>query len=327
MLGLPALKIPKTNPQSPEKIALGADLFEDTTFSQNQTISCASCHQAERAFSDGQTKAIGIHSSVGHRNSPTLINSAYYDLFFHDGRSPSLEHQVIQPMLNPIEHGLRHEQDILAIVQANPDYVTRFETIFTIQKNEITIQHIAKTLASYIRSLIKANTDFDRYYFGRDKSLLSIEAARGLKIFRRKGNCANCHEISWNQALFTDNRFYNIGIGSDKLQQQFPKLLTKPNEILSELNTAQLSELGRYQVTRIQNDIGKFKTPTLRNIDLTAPYMHDGSLKTLEEVVDYYDQGGKINPWLDPAIFPLNLTDQEKKDLVAFMKSLSNSPD
>jgi cytochrome c peroxidase len=186
-----------------------------------------------------------------------------------------------------------------------------------------------KAIASYERTLISGNSSFDQYYFGRDKSQLSPSAARGLRVFRRKGNCANCHEISWDNALFMDNQFYNIGVESQALApiiETFVTALkqgTSPEPIA--LTDAQKSALGRFQVTGVIKDVGKFKTPTLRNIALTAPYMHDGSVKTLADVVEYYDQGGHANPFLDAAIFPLHLTDQEKKDLVAFMQSLTGA--
>jgi cytochrome c peroxidase len=185
-----------------------------------------------------------------------------------------------------------------------------------------------KAIASYERTLISGNSSFDQYYFGRDKSQLSPSAARGLRVFRRKGNCANCHEISWDNALFMDNRYYNIGVESQQLIPIMDIFVTALKQGASPepiaLTDAQKSALGRFQVTGVISDVGKFKTPTLRNIALTAPYMHDGSVKTLTEVVEYYDQGGHANPFLDAAIFPLHLTDQEKKDLVAFMASLTS---
>ena len=175
--------------------------------------------------------------------------------------------------------------------------------------------------------MISGDSAFDRYFFAGDRKALSDSAARGLRIFRRKGNCANCHEISWNNALFTDNRFYNIGVGFQRIAAQLDAYLASlkdKNARPYNLNNQQLSELGRFSVTRVATDIGKFRTPTLRNIALTAPYMHDGSQKTLEDVVNYYDKGGDKNPYLDPAIFPLGLMRQEKSDLVEFLKSLTS---
>jgi cytochrome c peroxidase len=208
-----------------------------------------------------------------------------------------------------------------------------FERSFAIKPDQVTIDHVAKAIAAYERTLIAGNSRFGRFFFGRDKSALSASERRGLNIFRRKGNCANCHEISWDHALFTDNRFYNIGIGFSPLTQ-VPKLvesIQSGSVEIPELSPVQKSALGRFNVTRLAGDTGKFKTPTLRNIALTAPYMHDGSLKSLKEVIEYYDRGGDKNPFLDPAIFPLRLSPQEKMDLGAFLNALTSrafeSPD
>ncbi|MCK5872496.1 MAG: cytochrome-c peroxidase, partial [Methylococcales bacterium] len=299
LLGLPPLVIPKDNPQTPEKIALGQRLFNDKRLSADGSVSCASCHHADKAFTDGLKTAQGIKGLTGARNAPTVMNSAFYTSFFVDGRSDSLEAQALGPLTNPIEHGLKNHQAIIDIVSVDIDYQRDFKAIF---KGKISTDLIAKAIASYERTLIGGNSPFDQYFFAGKKNVLSESAERGSRIFRRKGNCANCHEISWDHALFTDNRFYNIGIGFNVLKPVLPSLLKSPTTTLSAL---QRSETGRYQVTKVVKDLGKFKTPTLRNIALTAPYMHDGSLKTLAEVIDYYDKGGDKNLYLDAAIFPL----------------------
>ena len=172
--------------------------------------------------------------------------------------------------------------------------------------------------------MISVNSPFDRYFFGIDQSVLSESAAGGSRIFRRKGNCANCHEISLNNALFSDNRFYNIGVSFKRLAPVLEALVAGKNLDDLALTDVQRSELGRFNVTKTLADLGKFKTPTLRNIALTAPYMHDGSMKTLEEVIEHYDKGGDKNRFIDARIFPLHLTQQEKADLVAFMKALTS---
>ncbi|MDC9728883.1 MAG: cytochrome c peroxidase [Methyloprofundus sp.] len=325
-LGLPALIIPANNLQTPDKISLGQQIFNDPQFSKNGKISCASCHLKDLAFTDGKKTAAGISGLTGTRNAPTIVNAAFFETLFVDGRASSLEDQALQPMLNSIEHGLKSQHEILSIVLKNAHYKQQIQKIFKVSEAEISSQHIAKALASFERTLVSGNSKFDQYYFAQDRSQLSKSAARGLLIFKRKGNCANCHEISWNNALFTDNRFYNIGVGSKILQPIETELVTalKKSENYP-LNNQEKSELGRFNVTHIIKDIGKFKTPTLRNIALTAPYMHDGSLATLEEVIEYYDKGGNKNLFLDPAIFPLHLTDEEKNDLVEFMKSLTSS--
>jgi cytochrome c peroxidase len=326
--GLPPVPIPADNPQTAEKIALGQLLFNDKRFSGDGSISCSSCHIPEKAFTDGLAVAKGIYQQTGTRNSPTIVNAAFYTRLFLDGREPSLEKQALGPLTNPIEHGLKDHQQIVDIVRRDPSYQNQFTKVFGIATDKITINHVVKAIASFERTLVTGNSAFDDYFFNAKRSRLSASAARGEKIFRRKGNCANCHEISWNNALFTDNQFYNIGVGFKRLQPVLDKFLaalaTGQNPANFKLTDFQRSELGRFNVTTVISDIGKFKTPTLRNIALTAPYMHDGSVQTLEEVVEYYDQGGEKNRFLDPAIFPLKLTAQEKKDLVAFMQSLTS---
>lgn len=327
-LGLPPLQVPVDNPQSAEKSALGRQLFNDRRFSGDGTISCASCHLPDKAFTDGLPVARGIAGQTGTRNAPTVVNAAFYSSLFLDGREPSLEQQALGPFVNPIEHGLKNHQQIVDMVRGDDGYVAQFQRVFGITAEHIDIDHVVKAIASYERTLIDGDSAFDRYYFGRDRSALSDSAARGLRIFRRKGNCSNCHEISWNNALFTDNRFYNIGVGFQRLQPVLDEFLQAlrqgedPGQF--ELSAWQRSELGRFNVTRVIADIGRFRTPTLRNIARTGPYMHDGSVETLEEVVEYYDKGGEKNRFLDAAIFPLHLTDQEKKDLVAFLRSLTS---
>ena len=330
LLGLPELPIPSQNPQSAEKIALGKRLFNDPRLSQDGTISCASCHNQQRAFTDGQTVAVGIRQQTGFRNAPTVVNAAFYQSLFLDGRAASLEEQALGPVLNPIEHGLKNKQQIVAIVQQDPYYQRQFYQVFNSNDAGITAQQIAQAIASFERTLIAGNSAFDRYLFGRDRQALNLSEARGMRLFRRKGNCSNCHEIGGKDALFMDNRFYNLGVGFDKVNPKIAEFVAslRAGESADKyaFSAAQQAELGRFNVSHIIADIGKFKTPTLRNIALTAPYMHDGSIKTLEEVVDYYDKGGDKNPFLDSAIFPLHFTDQEKLDLVAFLKALTSEP-
>ena len=329
LLGLPKLSIPNHNSQSPEKIALGKKLFNDKRLSQDGTISCASCHDEQRAFTDGQKVAVGIRQQTGFRNAPTVINAAFYQTLFLDGRAASLEEQALGPFLNPIEHGLKNKQQIVEIVRQDQQYQQQFAKVFNAVDSAITAEQIAQAIASFERTLIAGNSAFDRYLFGRDRQALNQSEARGMRLFRRKGNCANCHEISGKDALFMDNRFYNLGVGFAKVNSQIAEFVQalRAGENADEFafTDAQRAELGRFNVTHIIADIGKFKTPTLRNIAITAPYLHDGSVNTLEEVVEYYDKGGVKNPFLDSAIFPLHLTDQEKQDLVAFLKALTSA--
>jgi len=326
LLGLPELPSIINNPQTPAKIALGKHLFNDVRLSQDGTVSCASCHQQSKAFTDGQKVAVGIRGQQGLRNAPTVVNAAYYQHLFVDGRASSLEEQALGPFLNPIEHGLKSKRQLVKLVEQDANYKKQFASVFA--NSAITAVKITSAIASFERTLIAGNSAFDRYLFGRDRKALTQSEARGMRLFRRKGNCANCHEISGKDALFMDNRFYNLGVGFARVNPEIDYILgalRQGNKLEAlALSKVQQAELGRFNVTHIIADIGKFKTPTLRNIALTAPYMHDGSLDTLEAVVEYYDKGGYKNPYLDAAIFPLHFTQQEKQDLVAFLKALTS---
>lgn len=327
-LGLPPLTLPADNLQIPEKIDLGKRLFNDKRLSADGSISCTSCHLPDKAFTDGLPVAKGLNGQNGTRNAPTIVNAAFYETLFLDGRANSLEDQAAGPLFNPIEHGLQDQQVIVNLIQRDLKYAEAFGKAFAIQAKAINMGHVTKAIASYERTLITGNSPFDRYLFGQDHSALSASAERGLGIFKNKGNCVTCHEISWNNALFTDNRFYNIGVGFKQLTPVLEKLIAyidqgnNPDDF--PLTVQQRSELGRFNVTQDLADIAKFKTPTLRNIALTAPYMHDGSMLTLEEVIDHYDQGGDKNRFIDTKIIPLHLSQQEKQDLVAFMKALTS---
>ncbi|MCK5190413.1 MAG: cytochrome-c peroxidase, partial [Methylococcales bacterium] len=195
-LGLPPLSIPKDNFQTADKIELGRLLFNDTRFSADGSVSCSSCHHSDKAFTDGRNVAKGIYQQTGTRNAPTVINSAFYHTLFLDGRAKSLEEQALGPFINPIEHGLQDYKKIINIVQSDEIYTEQFKKVFNISDNQISIEHVAKAIASFERTLISGNSPFDQYYFGRDHTRLSESEARGLRLFRRKGNCANCHEIS-----------------------------------------------------------------------------------------------------------------------------------
>lgn len=327
-LGLPPLTIPADNPQSLEKIALGKRLFNDKRFSADSSISCASCHLPDKAFTDGLPAARGLKGQLGTRNAPTIVNAAFFETLFLDGRADSLEAQVLGPMINTIEHGLPDQQLIVDLIRQDRSYIEAFSKAFAIHADGINISHVTKAIASYERTLISGDSLFDRYLFGKDHSVLSTSAERGLTIFKNKGNCVTCHEISWNNVLFTDNRFYNIGVGFKHLTPVLDEFIASINQGNNPdgfpLTALQRSELGRFNVTKDLADVGKFKTPSLRNIALTAPYMHDGSMKTLEEVIEHYDKGGDKNRFIDTKIFLLHLTQQEKQDLVAFMKALTS---
>jgi cytochrome c peroxidase len=337
-LGLPPVPIPADNPQTPEKIALGQALFEDKRMSGDGTVSCSSCHSADKAFSDNRPVAEGINQSKGTRNAPTVLNAAYYTHQFWDGRRPSLEAQAKDPLTNSVEHGLKDHGQALDIIRKDGVYSTQFKNVFGVEPDKITIDHVSMAIASFERTLIAGDSPFDRYQYGGDKTAMSLEAVRGLDLFRGKAKCSSCHTVGPTSATFTNNSFHNLGVGFSKVEPRMYEIVNafraavasgKPVDELV-LKEADVSQLGRVLVTITPDAldskaIGRFKTPTLRNIDLTAPYMHDGSLATLEDVINLYNQGNVKNPRLDPLFKPLNLTDLEKADLLAFIKALTSS--
>ena len=334
-LGLPAVPVPEDNTQTKEKIALGKKLFEDKRFSTDGTVSCATCHDAAKAFADGLPVAEGINKLKGTRNSPTVINAVYYTSQFWDGRRPSLEEQAKDPFLNPVEHGLGKEQNfhrfIIDIIQKDPDYPREFRAVFGVDKKDITIDHVVKAIASFERTVISGDSPFDMYQYGGDKNALSEPAKRGLELYKGKARCQECHMISEKYALFTDNKFHNLGVGFKQIRPRLRQLVRevkmsrKKGKEMDEsiLTKNDISELGRFVITGKTSDLGAFKTPTLRNIAVTGPYMHDGSMATLQEVMELYNKGGEKNPFLG-SVRVLNLTDQEIKDIIAFLESLTS---
>lgn len=302
-LGLPPLDIPADNPPTPETIALGKELYFSRVLSVDGTLSCATCHDPENGFADPRRVSIGVHGKSGSRNSPTILNAAFNRFQFWDGRADSLESQVSGPMLNSLEMGHTLEgveRNVAESAQLRPLFEQAFGS------GRPTMEKITKAIASFERTLLSGNSPFDRFQYGGDTSALTDSAQRGLAVFRdpKKGNCAVCHTIEGRYALFSDGKFHNLGVGLNP--------------------EGELTDLGRYAVTKQDKDKGAFRTPSLRNVSRTAPYMHDGSLKTLKEVVDFYVGGGSSNEFLDTEIRALShLTQQERSDLVAFLESLS----
>ncbi len=302
-LGLPPVPVPAGNPPTAETIALGRKLFYDKRISVDATISCASCHDPKFGFADAKQFSDGVGGKKGGRNAPTVINSAYSTLQFWDGRAPSLEKQAEGPMGNPVEMA-HNAPDVEKKLSADPVYRAEFDKAFG--PGPITYEKASMAMASFERTVLSGNSPFDRYLYGGDKKALSAGAIRGLAVFRdaKKGNCAVCHSVGEKDALFTDNKFHNLGAGMDA--------------------KGELTDLGRFAVTNQEADRGAFRTSMLRDIAQTAPYMHDGSLKTLKDVVDFYVGGGNSNPNRDKEIKSLDhLTKQERADLVTFLESLT----
>jgi cytochrome c peroxidase len=339
LLGLPPVPIPANNPQNPAKIALGDKLFHDKRFSVDGTVSCSKCHDDNQAFTDGLPVSAGHHGLTGTRNAPTVLNAAFNASQFWDGREPDLESQSKQPLLNPVEHGLTDHKQVLEIIRTDPDYLATFQTVFDVSAKKLTIDHVAQAIASFERTLIAGNSPFDRYYFKGQTDAMTSAQIRGFELFIGQGRCVSCHTIEQDHALFTDGKFHNIGVGINRIQQDIPRLTQAFLEAKNKggqvdamvLTDKKSSELGRFAVTDELSQIGAFKTPTLRNIELTAPYMHDGSLKTLKDVMVHYNNGGAtkagdpVNDFLSGGIRPLNLTDPQLDDLAVFMKALTSS--
>ncbi len=339
LLGLPPVPIPADNPQTPEKIALGDKLFHDTRFSTTGTVSCATCHDAQKVFTDSPLQVSeGIHKLTGTRNAPTVVNTAYFKTVFWDGRSPDLEDQSLHPFVNPVEMGLKDHEPILKIVRSDPEYVAAFKTVFGKSGEQVTMTEVTRAIASFERTIVSGDSPFDRWYFKGDEKAMSPAAKRGFELFIGQGRCVSCHVIEQTTALFTDNRFHNIGVGINGIQEDIPRLAgeflvakAKGTDVdVAVLTDRKTSELGRFAVSDRLDDLGAFKTPTLRNVAVTGPFMHDGSMKTLRETVVHYNNGGvtkredRVNDFLSGGIRPLELKDDQVDDLVAFMEALTS---
>jgi len=301
-LGLPPVPIPADNPPTVATIALGRRLYYDPILSLDNTVSCASCHSPQYGFADPRPVSEGVGKKSGTRNSPPVVNAAYFHAQFWDGRAPTLEKQAEGPVENPVEMANK-----LAVVEqrlnADPSYRQAFAEAWGPRR--ITYEMVEKSIASFERTLVSGNSPFDRWKYGHDENAVNDSVKRGYVVFTsaKKGNCAACHTIGKKYALFTDNEFHNVGIGTDMNQ---------------------FTDVGLYAVTHSEADKGKFKTPSLRNIALTQPYMSDGSLKNLKEAIDFYIGAGNSNPNLDRRIHALDfLSGQERADLESFLNSLT----
>jgi cytochrome c peroxidase len=295
--GLPPVPFPADNPYTKQKAELGRMLYFDNCLSGDDKVSCASCHAIDRGFADPNPLSEGIMGRLGTRHAPTVINAAYNKLQFWDGRVKTLEEQAKGPIANPNEMSMFHDaaisyEECQKRVRKDPKYQQMFREVFG--NEDCTVDQIVAAIATFERTVLSGNSPYDRYKAG-DKNAMTEEQINGFKIFKRVG-CANCHA----EPLFTDGRFLNIGIGMDK----------------------ENPDLGRYVITKEEKDYGAFKVPTLRDVAHSFPYMHDGSQKTLEEVIEYYDKGGIKNKNLHPLMKPLNMTEKDKKDLKAFLIAL-----
>ena len=289
--------VPKDNPLTEEKVKLGKRLYFEKALSVDGTLACASCHAPEKSFGDPRQFSVGVRGQKGTRQAPAIINRVFSRKQFWDGRAASLEEQALGPMMNPIEMGHPNIQGIVQHLQKEASYLADFKKAFPEQDGAINDVTISRAIASFERTILAGNSPYDRFTQRDDKRAMSEAALRGYQLFLGKAACASCH-VGFN---FTDESYHNLGLGT----------------------AAKKPDLGRYAITKLDGHQSAFKTPTLREVVNTAPYMNDGSLKTLEEVVAFYNGGGRLNPSLSPKIKPLGLSAQEQKDLVEFLKALS----
>lgn len=331
-LGLPATPAAAEVQDTPAQIALGERLFFDRRLSLNRTLSCAMCHVPAQAFAVNElATAVGIEGRTVKRNAPTLLNVGYLHTLFHDGRESRLEQQVWGPLLASNEMGNPSIGYVLDNLRQWPDYPARFQAAFGAGPG---MENVGRALAAYQRTLTAGGSDFDRWYYGRQQDALSASAQRGFALFRGKAGCVACHSVGEKSALFTDEKLHNTGLGF--LASMAPSGGHRRSEVapgtaiaydlaaVAPSSERPPNDLGRYEVSQNPDDRWKFRTPGLRNVALTRPYMHNGSLSTLADVVAFYDGGGVQNELLDPLIKPLHLGAEERADLVAFLESLTS---
>ncbi|MBI3410256.1 MAG: cytochrome-c peroxidase [Planctomycetes bacterium] len=289
-LGLEPRTTPKEVPLTEARVKLGRKLFFDPILSSDRAIACASCHKPENGFSGGEAKSTGVKGKRTSRRAPSLLNRAYGNSFFWDGREATLEVQALKPIEDPDEMGSKLD-DVIARLRTDKEYSELFKNAFD---DGVNSANLGKAIASFERILLRGDSAVDRFRRLGSHDALTPSQRSGLWLYESKGRCWRCH----TGANFTDEKFHNTGVSWGK------------------------GDLGRFRITGEGADRGKFKTPSLRGVALTAPYMHDGSLKTLEDVVEYYNRGGNSNLHLDPTVGSLGLSKDEVKDLVAFLKAL-----
>jgi cytochrome c peroxidase len=321
-------EIPEDNPLTAAKVELGKKLYFDVRLSKQGNISCATCHSPEAGFADprGTKTSAGGDGRFGPRNTPTSLNAAFLSEQFWDGRAATLEDQAVLPFINPIEMGIPDHAALERLVAGLADYPPLFRHAFGTE--EVTVDRIGKAIASFERTLISLSAPIDRFLAG-DPDAISQAAKRGWALFNSKARCNTCHGHVGAFPLFTDELYHNIGVETkdvdfEGLAQKALEAAKSPEVFEKLAFEPDASALGRFIVTREPKDIGAFKTPQLRNVALTAPYMHDGSEATLKAVIEFYDRGGTPNAYLDGGIRPLDLTEQEKADLVELMKTFTS---
>jgi cytochrome c peroxidase len=325
--------VPLDNPMTAAKVELGRKLFFDKRLSADGAVSCATCHEPERAFADGKRVAEGIAGRLGTRNSPTLLNSMFSTGQFWDGRAATLEEQARMPLTNPDEMGNKSTAEVVDRLAAIPEYAGDFKEVFG---GPVTLAGIAKSIAAFERTLVSGNAPLDRYLSG-DIDAMSEAARRGLALFRGRARCGICHAFNLNFATFatfpflTDGNYRNTGVAANfsgfngLARRAISASKDQTGKSVTELAAHERAgELGRFIFSGNTLDIGAFRTPSLRNVELTAPYFHDGSAATLEDVVKFYVKGGNENLNRDWQLEPVPLTDAEQRELVEFLKALTS---
>ena len=334
--GLPEIVHPKENQPTPDRIALGRKLFFDRRLSLNRTMSCAMCHIPEQGFANWELQtAVGLEGRSVRRNAPTVLNTAFYQVLFVDGRETALETQYIAPLVARNEMANPSVGYVVDLIQGLEDYQGLFEANFG---GKASPDRIGKAFAAYQRSLVAGNSPFDRWRYLDDVEALSAAEKRGFELFSGKAACSNCHLVEESHAIFTDNAFHDIGYGWWREQQrQWPEpqqsvevapgiVYPVPHSLIASVGEKPQPDLGRYEVTQDPDDSWKFRTPSLRNVAVTPPYMHDGGFAQLSDVLRFYNAGGRSHGGLDPLIRPLGLDEGELEDLEAFLIALT-SPD
>jgi len=320
---------PPDNPITDAKAKLGDMIFDEKRLSVDNSVACNTCHSPRNGFTTHTPAARGAGDQIGKRNAPSILNAMFYRSMFWDGRAATLEEQATLPILNPVEMGQKNPEDVVAKLSAIPEVVAAFQRVFGRPPNW---EDMSRALAAFERTRISSEAPFDRFLHGDEKAF-NASQRRGWALFTGKAQCGNCHTYDPALPLFGDNRFHNTGAGARN--QDFSELAAQAAKskgaaagdkagIDKLALETDYSELGRFLVTQKNEDIGAFKTPFLRDVLLTGPYMHDGSLETLWDVIEFFNKGGKRNHFLDAGMKPLGLTASEVDDLAAFLGGLTS---
>ena len=330
LLGLPPMAVAGSSVDN-SKAALGKRLFFDKRLSADGEVSCGTCHLPEHSFTDAMPRSKGHRGSIGTRNAPSLLNAVHLQTLFWDGRAADLASQARAPFTNPVEHALADESQLVRIVRADDRYAAEFARSYPGSTANVRMETIIDALVTYERTLRAGGSPFDRYFYGKQTKAMSDAAVRGFELFRGRANCTGCHPIAARSSLLTNQEFNVAARGIPRaVNDNLPALAQKVvaatrgddrRELERLIATdSEVAALGRFLVTLDPADIGKFKTPSLRNVALTAPYMHDGSVATLEEAIELelYSRG--------TITYPIVLTTTEKKDLLEFLRALSSAP-